>query len=441
MIRLILIAIGLMASITSIAQSERLDSSANLGIKFEKGLSWAEIKERAKQENKSIFIDIYATWCGPCKMMDKRVYPDTEVGDSMNAKFISVKVQMDTSQNDNEDIKKWYADAHMLAEEFHIRGYPTFLFFTPDGKWIHKDEGFKDISDFLKMEGVASDPQRARFYTQWRNYREGIKDYANMGQLARFTANIIADKSLAKIMAKDYKENFVDTLPEDEICTRANLDFIGDFNYLISSKDRYFDLCLHQASRVDQIEGIKGWAALQVKETINREEIHDRLFKNGHPNSQKPNWDKIQNAIAQKYTTIDARHLVLAYKIFYYRSSRLNWTLWARYKEEMMQAYPPVKPYGLQIYEELNMGGAWDAFLHCPDTAILVKGLKWIDEAISLDGPQADYLDTKANLLYKLGRKSEALPLEQEALTLTPKDSEKIAAYRNMQLGKPTWPR
>jgi thiol:disulfide interchange protein len=43
------------------------------GIRFEHGLSWAQVKEKAKAENKYIFMDCYATWCGPCKAMDKNV--------------------------------------------------------------------------------------------------------------------------------------------------------------------------------------------------------------------------------------------------------------------------------------------------------------------------------------------------------------------------------
>ena len=44
------------------------------GIKGITGLFWEQIKQKAKQENKYIFIDAYTTWCGPCKMMDEYVY-------------------------------------------------------------------------------------------------------------------------------------------------------------------------------------------------------------------------------------------------------------------------------------------------------------------------------------------------------------------------------
>ena len=52
------------------------------GIKFEeKELTWEGVKQKAKNENKYIFIDAYTTWCGPCKYMSNYIFPQKEVGD------------------------------------------------------------------------------------------------------------------------------------------------------------------------------------------------------------------------------------------------------------------------------------------------------------------------------------------------------------------------
>ena len=76
------------------------------GIRFEKGLSWQQVLEKAKAENKFIFVDCYATWCGPCKQMERDVYPVPQVEELYNDRFISVKMQMDSSKADDEWVKR-----------------------------------------------------------------------------------------------------------------------------------------------------------------------------------------------------------------------------------------------------------------------------------------------------------------------------------------------
>ena len=75
------------------------------GIHFEQGLSWHEIKSKAKAEGKPIFMDFYATWCGPCKFISQNIFTQKAVGDFMNENFINVAVQMDQTAKDNEEIK------------------------------------------------------------------------------------------------------------------------------------------------------------------------------------------------------------------------------------------------------------------------------------------------------------------------------------------------
>src|ERR1700759_5067006 len=96
----------------------------NQGITFEHNLSWEQILQKAKKENKYVFVDCYATWCGPCKTMDKTVYPVDSVGLFINDHFISVRMQMDTSKQDNEETRQWYPIAQMLGKKYEIWAYP-----------------------------------------------------------------------------------------------------------------------------------------------------------------------------------------------------------------------------------------------------------------------------------------------------------------------------
>ncbi len=83
-----------------------LAQQADQEMKFERGLSWQQVKEKAKSQNKYIFIDCYTTWCSPCKAMDKDVFSDKSVADLFNDKFVSFKLQMDKSDKDDDEVKK-----------------------------------------------------------------------------------------------------------------------------------------------------------------------------------------------------------------------------------------------------------------------------------------------------------------------------------------------
>tara|TARA_R110000868_G_scaffold81946_2_gene231743 strand:+ start:53416 stop:53859 length:444 start_codon:yes stop_codon:yes gene_type:complete len=99
------------------------------GIQFFKG-TFQEALEKAKTENKPIFLDIYATWCGPCKMLKKRTFSDKEVGDYYNANYVNIAVDGETKEG------------RELASKFNIQGYPTLLILDKTGKQLATQVGF-----------------------------------------------------------------------------------------------------------------------------------------------------------------------------------------------------------------------------------------------------------------------------------------------------------
>ncbi len=126
-----LINVLFLAPLFSAAQNDNPLNDSGKGIHFEQTLSWQQVKAKAKKENKFIFVDCYASWCGPCKAMDRDVYQNDTVGNFVNAHFIAVKMQMDTSKKDEEATKMHYADAHLLILSYKVYAYPTFLFGMP----------------------------------------------------------------------------------------------------------------------------------------------------------------------------------------------------------------------------------------------------------------------------------------------------------------------
>ena len=106
------------------------------GIQFFEG-TLQEALSKAKAEQKPIFIDIYATWCGPCKMLKRKTFTDKEVGTYFNANYISLSL-------DGEK-----GDGAVLANKYRIPGYPTLIVLNKNGDLVNLETGYMDASGLL----------------------------------------------------------------------------------------------------------------------------------------------------------------------------------------------------------------------------------------------------------------------------------------------------
>lgn len=102
-------------------------------------LSYDDVVKTAKKEKKSYFVDLTATWCLPCKLMDETVFQDQMVAQYVAENYIAIQL-------DIEDF-----DAMILKSEHSVRSLPTILFFNSKGKMIAKEEGLQTGTNFLKL--------------------------------------------------------------------------------------------------------------------------------------------------------------------------------------------------------------------------------------------------------------------------------------------------
>jgi thioredoxin-related protein len=119
------------------------------GIKFEKS-NWNQVLQKAKAENKIIFMDAYTSWCGPCKSMQARVFPDKKVGDFFNENFINVKVDMEQGEGPS------------IALKYPVRGYPTLFFIDPkSGKIVNQALGYKSTEQLIQIGEQTQQKKKA----------------------------------------------------------------------------------------------------------------------------------------------------------------------------------------------------------------------------------------------------------------------------------------
>ncbi|MFT4968750.1 MAG: thiol:disulfide interchange protein [Chitinophagales bacterium] len=102
-------------------------------------MSYDEVLKTAKAEKKPYYVDITATWCLPCKMMDETVFQDKLVQQYTAENYLAVQL-------DVEDF-----NALILKSEYQVKSLPTILFFNYKGNLVGRSEGLQTGTNFLKI--------------------------------------------------------------------------------------------------------------------------------------------------------------------------------------------------------------------------------------------------------------------------------------------------
>lgn len=94
------------------------------------------VRKEAIAQKKLVLIDLYATWCGPCKAMERDVFSKKEVGDFMAKYFVAAKYDIDKPTGKE------------LAQKHAVRSIPTYLIFNTDGDLLGRITGSMPAKEF-----------------------------------------------------------------------------------------------------------------------------------------------------------------------------------------------------------------------------------------------------------------------------------------------------
>lgn len=376
------------------------------GIQFEQEMTWQQVREKAKKENKYLFVDCYTTWCAPCKQMTTEVFSQKQVGDFFNKNFVNVKVQFDQTKNDSEEVKNWYADAMAINQEFKINAYPTFLIFSPQGELVHRIVGSMKAEDFIAKSKMALDP-KTQYYTLLKANTSGSTDSQNLKQLA-FAAELAKDEENATKFADAY------IAAQKNLYTNDNMQFVSRFAKTSASKG--FQIILHNIDKVDSILG-KGRSNEILSSVIVRESINP-AFANSSIDI-----DSLVADVQAKYTKVDLSKSTDMVKILFFQVTKK----WHRFQPAVM-GY--MDKYGSEMIPNALNYFARIVFENCADSECTAAAMIWSKRSVEMtQKKEPAYLDTYANLLYKNGKKAEAIAMQQKAVDLV--SGEGKASYQN----------
>ena len=367
-----IIASGFILLLFSIASSAQ-------GIQFEHG-TWAEALAKSKAEGKPIFLDAVTSWCGPCKMMAKEVFPDPAVGAFFNANFVNIKLDMERGAGIE------------VSSIFRIWVYPTLVFVDTAGALLHRLSGYQNPQELLALGKLALDPDK--------NLASLEKQYASGNRQRAFVLKYLDAKSQAydpdaSRIANDFLKTETDLgAPENMNLLMQHVDdpYSAGFQFLLKNRPRFEEKFDKREVKVKIETVFEGY--LQSHPGMELEAVQ-QLYKTAYPEGGE--------AMASRY------------RIDYYHQKK-DAENFARAAIDHYKRYPSNDPDELDamasiFVEEVN------------DPAQLQKALGWSQKAIAIQETYY-YQYTLAKLWAKTGKKKAAKKAAQRSIQLARAEGE-----------------
>lgn len=349
------------------------------GIKFEES-NFATVLAKAKKENKLVFIDAYASWCGPCKLMVKNIFPLQTVGDYYNSHFVNTKIDMEKG----EGIE--------LAKKYNVKAFPTYLFVDGNGEVVHRTLGYVEENDFIQFAKDAGDPSK-RLAALKQKFENGEKDPEFLKNLAGLT--IYNDAEFAGRVLDRY------------FAGKSALD--RDDVQMLLSGAQTVDSPLYKVFQSKKAEITKVIPA-EKYEAIDKNIKISTLFKKSY-NADTKTWnDNYFLTEAQKFMPKEEAEKILKRT---QAGRALRDKNFAVYEKLTMELY---KDPSAASSEELN-SIAWNFFENVSNKSSLEKALAWAQESVKKNENFAN-TDTLANLYNKVGDKKNAKVWAEKSIQL-----------------------
>lgn len=421
----------------------RSQSTQQTGIRWLNGLTWPQVLSKAKSEGKYIFVDCFATWCAPCKAMDKNVYVDTVVSRFMNEHFLNVQLQMDSTASDSKQVKDWYRTAHEFLINFKITSFPTYLFISSEGQILDKDFGYKKPETFLLLANNELN-SKFHFYPLLKKFQTDKLEFSYMPYVAK-KAMVLKYEEQAGAIARKYVYDYLFELPANQLFTKTNIKFIHEFPMLFHSNERLFKFIVDNQARIDSAMKSPGFAEEDINFIIYVDDVGPAILESKKANVS-PRWDEIASLISKKYGAGYVDKNLIRGRLFWFETNK-DWINLARTNVLRIERYglDTAGPIAKGLFNNM----IWSViFLHIEDTSILSKAVNWSRMLMEADPENPNAIDTYANLLYKYGNVEQAIKFQKMAVLLDTQLAEKNGRKLNksfqnnlylMESGKPTW--
>lgn len=365
------------------------------GIAFQTN-AWAQVLEKARAEQKAVFLYAYTPACRYCRQMEKEVFPDQEVYTYYNATFVSYKINIEDG-----------AEGTALAKKYGINAFPTYMYFNQLGEPLHQSGSGKSAADFLLDGKNAFNPQKALFSLK-RKYETGDRSPA----LLFHYSNALYFYHQVDSPKEQVVGEYLATQKPQELTSEENLRYVF-------SKDLSFRSPATQFFLANQQLFIPLFGQEEVLQKA--EKFITRTANTAGRTQDLALQQEVQQAVRSYFKDIQ-RLTSLAQ--LYYLGGKQEWLAYAN------ATLAHGKRYASTDWRTLYETAIYLSYFS-EDKEALAVGAQ-IMQQVTKTHQSYDNSYLQARLLQKAGNHQAALRVAQEALMLAKQQGEAIADAQNL---------
>lgn len=449
--RPIVLAFALIISFQSRGQITFIDSNT----------SWNQLSKQAKEQDKLIFIHFENSECVQCNEVASQGFSNPELKELFDDNFISIRCNVTTS------------NGRSLAQKFGIKSSLMSLYVDPNGNILHVNNG-STSSHFVYQEGAdlaLSRKGKKQLADYDKEYKAGVRSLA-------FLREYIIKKREASMSIDDLLDEYVALLPADSLnnfqAVGAILEFAPSLNSnayktIKTQTPQLLIDSIYKTAKPDKRkllnEGIienSFRIAVQNRDAELAYKVAD-FARDSHGSDRSNGERDYGKYIANYYYRIGNKHSYFEHAVKLMESQYMPLTV------DSLDAMDDAAFRGQQAFFEVirgkrEQGVAVRSFAMIPpsqfiardlnehayhfyeltrDKELLEKALVWSNKSLELSdhkGRKAhtpfklgdpNLLDTYAHILYKLGRKDEAIEWQTKAV-----EAQKVSgmAYESFEI-------
>jgi len=138
-------------------------------------ISFEMLEQKMKEEPRKVLVDVYTSWCGWCKVMDKKTYSNPKVIQYINEHFYAVKFDAEQKAPVQFIGQTWEYDAskksNRLAAEL-LQGkmsYPTTVIMGQDLKSVNPIPGYLEVPQMeMILKYIGGDKDKTVTWADWQ---------------------------------------------------------------------------------------------------------------------------------------------------------------------------------------------------------------------------------------------------------------------------------